>query len=201
MDPTDVVDIPIEDEHDHSQLPNVEEARMHAHNISATLNALDGSNRRKRVMLASILVGLALLGLIIGLAVGLSGKGSSSTAEGNIKKPVQGQPAPQPTEEKPAPAPTPSPINPREEAIISFLLENEISEYGSVRTQGTPQHRAVQFLANEDGMQMTIPDPESDLSSKEVSDFVQRYVVSVFYYALGVMKLVSSGPTCEWFRT
>jgi len=200
MDPSDIVDVPIEDEMEHSQLPSVEEARMHAHEVSATNNADEGTIRKRRMMLASILVGIALLALIIGLAVGLSGNGSGNTTPlGNIKKPVEGQPAPQPTAQQPASTPTVPLFSKREEDIISYLLENEISEWGSVRTSGTPQYRAVQFLANEDGMVMDIPDP--DVSREEAFQFLERYAVSVFYYALGVTNLVSSGPTCEWFRT
>lgn len=201
IEPRDIVDIPIEDETEHSQLPSVEEARMHAQNVSATHNARDGRHRKRRIMLASILVGFALLGLIIGLAVGLGGRngGNSTASPPNVKKkPAQGQPNPQPTQQ-PVSAPTDPSFSERAEEIISFLFENEISEWGSVRTTGTPQNRAVLFLADQDAMVMEIPEP--DTLPENSFEFLERYAVSVFYYSLGVANLASSGSTCEWFRT
>ena len=194
-----MVDVPIENEHD--QLPSVEEARMHAHDASATFNANDGIERKRRLLLASILVGLALVGLIVGLAVGLSGTENSYIApvSGAPQPTAQGTPKPPPSAQQPVSTPTSRPFTDRAEQIISYLLENELSGFEEVRTPGTPQYRAVQFLANEDGMVMPIPNP--DVSLADAFQFLERYAVSVFYYALGVMNLVSSGSTCEWFRT
>jgi hypothetical protein len=198
MDAPDVVDVPIQDEHD--QLPSVEEVRMHAHEGSAIFHADNAIERKRRVLLASVLVGLALIGLIIGLAVGLSGTENSDVIAASAPQPTsQGNPAPQPTLQQPVSTPTASPFTERAEKIISYLLENELSGFGEVRTPGTPQYRAVQFLANEDGMAMEIPD--TDTSQADAFQFLERYAVSVFYYALGVINLVSSGSTCEWFRT
>lgn len=205
MDPSDVVDIPIggdeEDDSSHSQLPTVEEARMHAHAVSATPNAHSGAERRRRIMLASVLVGLALLGLIIGLAVGLGGNNgerNNNSSSSTKNKPSQDEPAPSPTDNEPAASPTLPPFTGRQEEIISFLLENEFSSFDSVRTLGSPQYRAVEFLANEDELFLEIPDP--DASYEESYVFLERYAVSVFYFALGVTNLVTPGDTCGWYR-
>ncbi len=191
----DVVDVPIDNEHD--QLPSVEEARMHAHDASATFNAHNGAEKKRRLLLASILVGLALVGLIVGLAVGLSGTENSNVA--SVSGTDQGKPTSPPSGQQPVSTPTSRPFTVRAEKIISYLLENELSGFSDVRTPGTPQYRAIHFLANEDGMAMDIPDP--DVSTADAFEFLERYAVSVFYYALGVMNLVSSGSTCEWYHT
>lgn len=202
--PTDVVDVPIEDDNEHSQLPSVEEARMHAHHVSATHHSRGGASRKKRIMYASILLGIALVGLVIGLAVGFSGKKKQTSESGtpeqsNVEQKPMGQPSPSPTTEQPVLVPTPPPFTGRQESIISFLLENEISDFDAVRTAGTPQYRAIEFIANQDALFMDVPDP--DTSMDDAFEFLQRYAVSVFYYALGVTNLVSSASTCEWYRS
>ena len=71
----------------------------------------------------------------------------------------------------------------------------------------SPQFQAVDWLANDDKLEIGIPASGNDLNSEAGYEFVVRYAMAVLYYATAGkswhydLDFISSKPTCQWFRT
>ena len=166
------------------------------------------TKRRKRVTIACCLI---LVAIIVGLAVGLPRNKQSpeSMPIENEKQPVDA-PVPEISNapfQVPTSAPTilvttaPTDGRPLESSrtadIIAFLSEQGFTDASVAWTSGSPQNRAVVFMATQDELQLQVP-PSS--THPDAIPFVQRYAVLVFYYSLGVTDVLTSAPTCEWYR-
>jgi hypothetical protein len=83
------------------------------------------------------------------------------------------------------------------ENIVQFLRENNISDEPILRDPGSPQHEAVRFLAEGDAYRMELNDATAE-------QFVERYVLSLLYYAMKgtewtySLKFLSARNHCEW---
>ena len=90
----------------------------------------------------------------------------------------------------------------RYEDIQTFVVQNRISTLSDLQDESSPQHKAAKWLANKDGMRMTIPPPLKATSS---TAFIERYVLAVFYFATGgpnwnqSLNFLSSEHVCTWY--
>jgi len=135
--------------------------------------------------------GLALV-MIIGLSVGLSGGSSSSPS----------------IDDASASATTPLGYAgvgdvERYRGVVEFLGDF-ISSKSQLETRGTPQNLAANWMAGLDKDQFTIP--YDSMTTDGNYYFIQRYVMVVFYYALGGQnwqyssRFLTSAQTCDWNR-
>jgi hypothetical protein len=105
---------------------------------------------------------------------------------------------------KPSPAATPQPnvdANPTRIAEMKhFLVNNKISHPDTFSNPSTAQSKAATFLAIQD--ELALPIPENQEAARRL---VQRYVLTVFYYALDgpewkdQLNFLSPEDSCFWF--
>ena len=166
----------ISDAANHS-LPTAEEARLNA--------LLDGNNphsgRQKRMFL---LVGICFAALvaIVGFSVAIAKSDSSPRGSSVAAAPVF------PLEQGPSIS-----------EIHDFLVSRGVSELADLEHSQTPQHRAAQWMADNDLLQLEIPTDEANAIV-----FEERYILAVFYYAMNgdnwteAFNFLLDSPVCEW---
>jgi hypothetical protein len=90
---------------------------------------------------------------------------------------------------------------PRLQAVQAFLSE-KITPTAKFKDITSPQYMAAKWIADVDDYDMEIPHDPTNVDDSY--DFVQRYVMAVFYYALGGDEwqddygFLSSSSVCEW---
>jgi Leucine-rich repeat (LRR) protein len=183
--PDDLYDGPTDPEKgqpDTSQLPNVEELRSDAAHAG-------GSSKRKRnfIILGVVLV---LIAVIIGVSVGVTQSKQSGGTPSNASL---------------GPADDWADIEAaRIRAATNFVVINKLSDKTAVETTGTPQNKAVDFMAIGDEAQFDIPLETTD---PDAFKFIQRYALAVFYYSLGGddwavgLNQMTKADTCQWYDT
>jgi hypothetical protein len=94
---------------------------------------------------------------------------------------------------------------PRFEEVVAFLVDAGISEESALRSEGSPQNLGAKFIADEDPLYRALP---SSMEDEKAYLFVQRYVLSVMFYALGgpswrtSLRWVTAGDECyDWYQT
>jgi hypothetical protein len=156
-------------------------------------NIKTSSSSKKRARACSVcgmytlLIGFVIVvvvGLVLGLSLGLTQKNSSSetTYHGGED---------------------------RLDEMINYLIQHGVSSSEDLldSTRRSPQFQAVDWLANDDDLQIGIPTAGNDLTSKVGYDLIVRYTLAVFYYTtLGSrwkydLGFLSSKPTCQWYQT
>jgi hypothetical protein len=106
--------------------------------------------------------------------------------------PVVTTSAPQQPEETTA---APLPVD-RAAAIRQIMEDRGVTTMDVLSTPGSPQQKAIEFLANEDQRQIPIDEADS---------LIQRYVVTVMYYAMGGddwnnrLNFLSKEDECKWY--
>ena len=102
-------------------------------------------------------------------------------------------------------------------AVADYLEALHISEMADMSLEGSPQNRALKWIADDDDYQMALPNITSADSSSGVrqlhheahstrNPFVERYSLAVFYYSLGgpkwdyQLRFLSPTHHCEWYR-
>jgi hypothetical protein len=89
--------------------------------------------------------------------------------------------------------------NPREQDVLDFLVENEISTSFDLNNIESPQYHAAKWIADYDGMKLGIP------QYGEHVVFVERYVMAVLFYALDGnhwkhdLNFLSPNHICTWY--
>ncbi len=164
MDDHELFTVPIDEENEYfvqDQLPSVEDIKT---SISSSV--------AKCLLTKASWVPIFLLTLtVIGLSIGLTERKSESKT---LAKPSPPVPAPTPPLQTPTLFPTP--LVSRLDDAIHFLVTNEISNSHDLATNGTPQRKAVYFMADQDPLHLPL--------SMSGQQFVQRYAVVVIYFAL-----------------
>ena len=129
---------------------------------------------------------VCLISLTVGLIVGINkeeGKSSSSLSRGNVFVPVTRDDV--------------------RAAMQSYIVDSGVSGGNDFVNPNSPQSVALNFLANEDPLQMNAP--LSGLTSDEGYEFITRYVMTVFHASLGGdtwnydLLFKSKHETCEWY--
>ena len=177
------VDVDVE-EPDTSQLPSVEEVKD-----SAAFSSGAGSGKRcSRCCCISTVLMIAIgIVLIIGVAVGVSkNKQQSSGGQTPVRDPNSAE------------------FLARAADVANFVISEGLSDASAVEAAGSPQNRAVGFMAVGDDAQMLIP---ASATEEQAFEFVQRYALSVLFYALGGeswdfgLDFLIGDPTCLWYQT
>jgi hypothetical protein len=154
-------------------LPDPEELKVHR-----TVN--DGCLKMWAWIIFTI---VAVLSLTVGLAVGLSNKKEPLGATQSEFVPVT-----------------------REEvraAMQNYVIDNKVTSSSDLSSSTSPQSKALDFLANEDPMQLNAP--LTDLTSDEGYTFITRYVMAVVFGALDGknweydLLFKSKHDTCDWY--
>lgn len=177
-DPEELQDEPV-----HDQLPSVEEAKA-----NADLEGGDAKNTRSRCRfcfytcccICSAFILLIILAVVIP-QTGSSGSSSSS------RKPSRNQNNGQATL-------PPGAFEPRVDMVRNFL--SAFSDADALNQQGSPQHKASEWIADQDILHLPIDDPT----------FIERYALAVFYLSMGGPKwplhlgFLTESSTCDWFH-
>jgi Leucine-rich repeat (LRR) protein len=93
---------------------------------------------------------------------------------------------------------------PEFEAVVDMLASSGVSKLDDLRTEGTPQNLAADWIANVDALPYVIPN--EFLSDPYNSPFVQRYVLATFYFAMGGpdwehnLDFISNEHECGWYN-
>jgi hypothetical protein len=88
------------------------------------------------------------------------------------------------------------------DGVISYISAAGISSNKALGNSGSPQHKAAEWLALHDGLNLAVPQSATD--TKVGYDFVTRYVMAVNYFSLGggawknQFRFLSETPTCMW---
>ena len=174
----------VEQENGHS-MPNLEEARTEGAIASGGSYRKGGGflglpARRRGLMLVVAVVGAFVL--IVGFSVAIaSNRTSLSASASGSGGPVSGVS--------------------RLRDVQKFLAV-KISDQDLLGALDTPQYKAALWIADQDELQMPVPsDPDNYDTSFE---FVQRYIMAVFYFALDgpnwtkQVDFLSSKDVCDW---
>lgn len=94
--------------------------------------------------------------------------------------------------------PTETPYVDRYTHLIEILSNGGISSMEDLVAPGSPQQKAAQFIANDDGRQIS-------LAAENKSSLIQRYVLTVMYHGLGGeqwtnrLNFLANDDECNWF--
>lgn len=127
---------------------------------------------------------VCLISLTLGLVVGISGDSEGSSSMSSAFVPV---------------------VREKVRAEMkTYVVVNGVSNADDFANPLSPQSIALDFLANEDPMQLNAP--LTDLSTEEGYSFITRYVMVVFHAALGGdtwnydALFKSKHDTCQWYQ-
>ena len=169
-----------EEEYVHDQLPDADE-------IKAGLST--GDDGWGAIRYFAIFVGLVVLTVIIVVPTILT-QSSSQNQRSTGQRPT--------TTPSPLPAPT-EPPQQRMDAIIEFLANIGISSESKLKADGSPQNKAVEWMAFDDEFRPAVPS-----TNEKYSAFVERYVLAVFYFSTNgpywtyQMKFLTGVHHCDW---
>jgi hypothetical protein len=100
-----------------------------------------------------------------------------------------------------------APSEPKEDAsleeVVDYLVKTGVTPSSAFENRFSPQAKAALWLAEIDEMMMEIPDSE-DLAETEPYEFVERYVLAVFYYAMNGPEwkqsfgFMTGRDICQW---
>jgi hypothetical protein len=155
----------------------------HVDELRMDLAAGGAPRRKKRIIIVGAAI-VAILALVLAIAIPLSKNNSSSASPKDAAV---------------------SNREPRFEEVVSFVVEAGISEEADLRRDGSPQNLGAKFIADEDPQYRALP---SSIEDEDAYLFVQRYVLSVMFYALGgpswrtSLRWLTGGDECfDWFQT
>ena len=197
------VDEPTETLHDMSEnsasLPTTEEIR-------AAVNPQPSQRRsccsRRKCVWCSVAF-LLVLAVVLGISIPVANQAAKSSLENaetwnnnnnNGGGVVDAPPAPAPNDDS-QPRATLS-------QMIQYLTQHSVSETAALKTTGTPQALAVNWLAELDGM--ALPLPTGGLSTDEGYEFLFRYVMAVTYFSTNgpdwafQSEFLTDVDVCQW---
>ena len=171
-------------------LPNIEEARTQ--NIMAS-----GGNRysgKKKRMIALIVVLVAVIAAAVGFTIaGTQNKRAREEANSLASNEDEDDDEENDDGEN-------DDVE-RFEQVKILLTQGGITSATEFQQTTSPQYKAAAWIANDDELEMDIPE---SIDEEDSYIFVQRYVMAVFYYALGGVgwkrdaAFLSGDDTCEW---
>lgn len=179
---------------DHS-MPTIEEIRTEGviNQGGSYTNRYSGKNKRRAFLVA---ISVATVALVTGFSIASiqnhRGSGSSNSAASASSQPGE---IPHDTS-----VPTTATASSRLQEVQDFLTL-KVSPNEVLQNDASPQHHAARWIADEDALKMDIP---SDPSYATSFDFVQRYILAVFYYALdgpnwtNQMSFLGAASVCDW---
>ena len=112
------------------------------------------------------------------------------------------------------PPPPPSATEDDRTALIkAYLMDHSISSEVDLSKEGSPQQKALEFMAEADGFVIPASDsfvmeiPTSDTSTPEGYAFMTRYIMAVLYHATGGdgwtfdLNFLKPVGVCAWYST
>jgi hypothetical protein len=183
-------------------LPNIEEVRTNKI-IANGGNKYSGKNKRT---IALVVILVAVIATAVGFSIAVTqnnrGRSSSNSLEsgndgtnGDDTNGDDGNSADDITDDNE------TDDTERINQIISFLSDNEISALEDLRSTTKPQYKAAVWISNNDDRELDIPE---SINENGAFRFVERYVMAVFFYALGGedwnhdVNFLSEDKTCDW---
>lgn len=164
---------------EHHSLPSPEEVRNNAAINNNNNGLLLPANNNRRLFLF-ISVSLVAIVAIVGFSAGIAVQTNRNNASPkSVAATSSQQSSSSPRNETVGDEPIPDLVD-RLSQVQEYL--SFVSSPGDLKTQGTPQYRAANWIADTDLLQLPVPTSQKYFDSFK---FVQRYVISVFYYALG----------------
>lgn len=94
--------------------------------------------------------------------------------------------------------------------LTDYLVNSQISSSQDLSNTTSPQYFAAQWMAHQDGQQLTIPTSSSSTTATTTDAqnlvFIERYALAVFYYATGgpdwdhQLNFLSNAHVCAWYQ-
>jgi hypothetical protein len=193
----------------HDQLPNIEDYK-----VDHDIKPISGGNKSLRCLgIASVVMVVLVTVIVVPLAIvqndsnggGLFGIGSSSSSNSNNSN-------------------NPPKFVSRIPAVQDYLRTLDVSLMSDMQREGSPQHSALQWIADDDAYQMPLPDQTTSLANPfggggvrslrqlqgppvaARNAFVERYSLAVFYYSTRgpkwdwQLKFLTSVDHCDWYQ-
>lgn len=152
----DFVQVPVTSEHVGASLPTPEEVR-------ATVHMGRSKQGTNKAMWGLVLGLIVILSLIIGVSVGVSNNNKSSASnDGEFDPFFFGRLS-------------------TVQQVTDYFSETGVSNLAAMTAPGTPQNRAVTWLAEEDEANIAVPLVK--VSARAGYSYMTRYILAVFYYS------------------
>ena len=169
----------------HDQLPSVEEAKAYndaqkqqkrADGDGTDYQSISGPSRRSVCVFLGL---LALVGVIVGIAVGISNSKPNKSNDLNTYIPES-----------------------RSEDIINFLFTEQVSPLPALMDKTFAQHNAALFFADGDAFRL---DYKGSLTAAR--RFIERYALAVLYYHFNgdqwnyKLNFLTAQDHCSWYES
>lgn len=158
----------------------------------------NGGNGRpvNNKLLGLIFISVFSLTAIIGLSVAISVRNSNSNIAAPMDKTPPGEDAGDFWERSPD-----GDVTHRHQEFANFLSQFAYTDMGRMTTPGTPQFKALHWLADEDAAELDVP---ASSSYEDTVELMQRFILAVFYYSTNgeswtsQLKFLSDYDVCYW---
>jgi len=180
------------DEENGHSMPNLEEARTEgAISAGGAYNKHTGTFLQGKRGLTLIALLVCTVTLIVGFSVAISqnkrsiAAASSDAAGGDPEDPSLSN----------------ARRHSRLEEVTQFLSAR-ISDLSELQNENTPQYKAARWVADQDEANLPLPSNPNDYDNS--FEFVQRYIMAVFYFSLDganwtkKMDFLSGASVCDW---
>lgn len=164
----------------HDQLPSVEEVKASQSYLNSAHFVQKAHRNKLYLMIAA--AAFAAMALSVGITIGIFK--SSNKEQPIVQIDMNAE------------------MGDRVESIVQFLFESGISSLPDMRTQSSPQYRAILFMAAGDGFHSNMKDG----NLIERARFVERYILALLYYQMGGDQWtnrydwLSTKNHCEWHK-
>jgi preprotein translocase subunit SecG len=182
----------------HDQLPSIEDYK-----IDHEIKPMSSGKKTLRCLGITLLVLVATVAIIVVPVVllkddsddgGLFGNGNNNNNLGNPNNPSKSVS--------------------RIPAVADYLQALDISTMALMNSEGTPQNRALKWIADDDAYQLALPETTTSIPSGSGrllllpghNPFVERYSLVVFYYSLGgpewtyQYNFLQPTDHCNWYQ-
>ena len=156
--------------------------------------------RLSKKLLGLISISVFVLTAIIGLSVAVAARKSSNNVDAASSKNPRTDKTPGDSGQFFDRHPN-SDLTQRFQDIVNFIGQFEYTDIKAMTTDGTPQFNAVQWMADQDPAELDVP---STTNYDEAMDFVQRYVLVVFFFSTNGetwdnnLNFLSGYHVCSW---
>jgi hypothetical protein len=166
----------------HDQLPSIEDYK-----IDHEIKPMSSGRKTLRCLGITLLVFVATVAIIV-VPVAIIKNDSDGSVNNNPSKSVSRIPA-----------------------VADYLQALDISTMALMNSEGTPQNRALKWIADDDAYQLALPETTTSGGGRLLllpghNPFVERYSLAVFYYSLGgpqwdyQLDFLQPIDHCDWYQ-
>jgi hypothetical protein len=174
-------DIPVAHSDVGASVPSPDEVRT---TVNVHRGSSGGSNKRfLKIVIAALVIAAVVIGVVIGVSAGSGGTSSSNSLK-------QGDPN--------------APRKSTADEIISYMANSGVSDLTALTTVGSPQSRAVAWMAEDDAANLPAPTADGEAAYK----YTTRYAMAVLYYSTGgdrswsyQLGFLTGTDVCNWSST